>query len=123
MSNVVLAPLTDDELDADQRALIAPYAERDRDYAMFRTMLHNQPAMAPFGSWGGYILSRANSLTSRQREIVIHEKRAKNVPIGRMGSGADTAFAALFRASDEAGFITGAILPVDGGSSIKLAVG
>lgn len=43
--------------------------------------------------------------------------RAKLVPMGRQGSPWDVAEAALFFASDAAGFITGAVLPVDGGMS------
>jgi len=55
------------------------------------------------------------------REQVIAARDA-HVPLGgRMGSGWDVARAALFLASDEAGFITGASLTVDGGQS--LAVG
>jgi NAD(P)-dependent dehydrogenase (short-subunit alcohol dehydrogenase family) len=41
--------------------------------------------------------------------------RARRVPLGRQGTAWDVAHAALFLASDEAGFITGAVLPVDGG--------
>ena len=38
------------------------------------------------------------------------------VPLGgQMGTAWDTAYAALFLASDEAKFVTGAVLPVDGG--------
>ena len=37
------------------------------------------------------------------------------IPVGRMGSAADIAHAALFLASREAGFITGEILDVNGG--------
>jgi NAD(P)-dependent dehydrogenase (short-subunit alcohol dehydrogenase family) len=37
-----------------------------------------------------------------------------------MGSGWDTANAALFLCSDEAGFITGALLPVDGGMGTRV---
>jgi NAD(P)-dependent dehydrogenase (short-subunit alcohol dehydrogenase family) len=36
-------------------------------------------------------------------------------PIGRIGQPAEVAHAILFLASDEASFITGAVLPVDGG--------
>ena len=46
----------------------------------------------------------------------IRAARDAQVPLGRkMGTGWDVAYAALFLASDEAKFITGAILPVDGG--------
>ena len=40
-------------------------------------------------------------------------------PMGRMGTGWDVANAALFLASDDAGYITGVCLPVDGGISCK----
>jgi NAD(P)-dependent dehydrogenase (short-subunit alcohol dehydrogenase family) len=51
----------------------------------------------------------------------VREERDARVPLrGKMGSGWDTAYAALFLASDEAGFITGAILPVDGGGSVRI---
>jgi NAD(P)-dependent dehydrogenase (short-subunit alcohol dehydrogenase family) len=47
----------------------------------------------------------------------IREFRDKHVPMGKMGTAWDTAYAALFFASDEAKFVTGALLPVDGGMS------
>jgi len=43
------------------------------------------------------------------------EKRHKQVPMGRMGDGWDVAYAALYLASDEARYVTGADLVVDGG--------
>jgi len=47
--------------------------------------------------------------------------RNNMVPLkGGMGSGWDTAYAALFLASDEAKFITAAVLPVDGGQCAKI---
>ncbi|MBQ7497903.1 MAG: SDR family oxidoreductase, partial [Selenomonas sp.] len=40
------------------------------------------------------------------------------IPIGRMGMPKDQALAVLFLASEEASFITGAVLTVDGGASL-----
>jgi NAD(P)-dependent dehydrogenase (short-subunit alcohol dehydrogenase family) len=40
-------------------------------------------------------------------------------PIGRCGRPEEVAYAILFLASDEASFITGVILPIDGGRSIR----
>lgn len=49
------------------------------------------------------------------KEELVRQRDAR-VPLkGGMGSGWDIAYAALFLASDEAKFITGVILPVDGG--------
>jgi NAD(P)-dependent dehydrogenase (short-subunit alcohol dehydrogenase family) len=43
------------------------------------------------------------------------------VPLGRMGTAWDVANAAVFLASDEAQFITGVCLPVDGGQSCAVS--
>jgi len=52
-------------------------------------------------------------------EAEVRAQRDAQVPLrGKMGSGWDTAYAALFLASDESGFITGAILPIDGGMGL-----
>ncbi|MDE0729177.1 MAG: SDR family oxidoreductase, partial [Alphaproteobacteria bacterium] len=56
----------------------------------------------------------------QSREDIAAARDAK-VPLGRkMGTGWDIANAALFLCSDDASFITGAALPVDGGSSVSL---
>lgn len=56
--------------------------------------------------------------SGKPREQVIAERDAR-VPLGRrMGTAWDVAHAALFLASDEAGFITGVSLPVDGGAHV-----
>ena len=47
--------------------------------------------------------------------------RNARVPLGAMGTGWDTAYAALFLCSDEAKFITGVALPVDGGAGAVVA--
>jgi NAD(P)-dependent dehydrogenase (short-subunit alcohol dehydrogenase family) len=49
------------------------------------------------------------------------DTRHKQSPTGRMGDGWDTAYAALFLASDEARYITGVALPVDGGITLRCA--
>ena len=51
----------------------------------------------------------------------VRAERDARVPLGgKMGDGWDTAYAALFLASDEAKFISGAILPVDGGMGVRI---
>jgi NAD(P)-dependent dehydrogenase (short-subunit alcohol dehydrogenase family) len=56
----------------------------------------------------------------RSRAQIVAERDAR-VPLRqRMGTAWDVANAALFLASDEAGFITGAALPVDGGALVRI---
>jgi NAD(P)-dependent dehydrogenase (short-subunit alcohol dehydrogenase family) len=50
------------------------------------------------------------------------EGRRRRTPLGRIGSEADIANAALFLASDESAFITGEVLRVDGGYVIGGAI-
>jgi NAD(P)-dependent dehydrogenase (short-subunit alcohol dehydrogenase family) len=51
----------------------------------------------------------------------VRAERDARVPLrGKMGTAWDTAHAALFLASDEAGFITGEVLRVDGGMGIRI---
>jgi NAD(P)-dependent dehydrogenase (short-subunit alcohol dehydrogenase family) len=58
--------------------------------------------------------------TNRSRAEIAAERDAR-VPLrGKMGTGWDVANAALFLASNEANFITGVALPVDGGALVKI---
>ncbi len=61
---------------------------------------------------------------SRERGMAkerLIEARDAQVPLGqKMGTAWDVAYAALFLASDEAKFITGVLLPVDGGQSARI---
>ena len=61
--------------------------------------------------------------SAAQKKARLAADRGAKVPLGRkMGTGWDVANAALFLASDDAGFITGAALPVDGGTSVSLGI-
>jgi meso-butanediol dehydrogenase / (S,S)-butanediol dehydrogenase / diacetyl reductase len=51
----------------------------------------------------------------RQKDPDVFDRVTKWYPLGRIGEPEDVAGAALFLASDEAAWISGAVLPVDGG--------
>jgi len=51
-------------------------------------------------------------------EALLRQRQAR-IPLGFMGDGRDTANAALFLASDEARFITGTEIVVDGGMTVR----
>lgn len=58
---------------------------------------------------------------SCQEQQAVRDARNARVPLsGQMGTAWDTAYAALFLASDEARFITGTVLFVDGGMSSRI---
>lgn len=46
-----------------------------------------------------------------------YARNAANIPMGRLCTGEDIAAAVAFLSSDDASFITGVALPVDGGRS------
>ena len=51
----------------------------------------------------------------RQKDPDVFDRVAKWYPLGRIGEPEDVAGAALFLASDEAAWISGTVLPIDGG--------
>jgi NAD(P)-dependent dehydrogenase (short-subunit alcohol dehydrogenase family) len=51
---------------------------------------------------------------------MIH-RRDELVPMGKMGDAWDVAYASLFLASEEAKYITGGLLVVDGGLTCKFS--
>ena len=55
-----------------------------------------------------------------ERDVVRKARDVKVPLLGKMGSAWDVANAALFLASDEAQYITGILLPVDGGRLIRI---
>ena len=84
---------------------------------------------APYGIRANVILpglmNTPMAVDTRAREFKksraeVEAERDAKVPLRRkMGTGWDVANAALFLASDEASFITGVTLPVDGGASVR----
>ncbi|KQP52624.1 3-oxoacyl-ACP synthase [Methylobacterium sp. Leaf399] len=62
----------------------------------------------------GFITSpMTDGLNDKQRETIL-----TRVPMGRLGSGGDVAAAAVYLASDEAGYVTGQTLHVNGGMAM-----
>ncbi len=57
-----------------------------------------------------------SALTQQQKEA-----HAKTIPLSRLGQPRDIGNAAVFLASDDASFITGATLPVSGGTDLKVS--
>lgn len=65
------------------------------------------------------IRRRARALYGQENEEAVTALRADTVPNGRLGSGWDIARAALFLASDEADYMTGAEMVVDGAAMCR----
>lgn len=70
-------------------------------------------AVAPGTMWTGLVEASKTHDTPPEGFPVL-----AGIPMGRWGRAEDIANAALFLASDEAAYITGVILPVDGGYTI-----
>jgi 3-oxoacyl-[acyl-carrier protein] reductase len=66
-------------------------------------------AIAP----GFIATAMTDKLNDKQREAIL-----TRVPAGRLGAGTDVAAAAVFLASDEAGYVTGQTLHVNGGMAM-----
>ena len=74
-----IAPVDLEKIDDEQREALAPMVQATKDVTrtgghilnIFRTMVHAPKALTAFLAWGGYILSRRNSLSERDRELVI----------------------------------------------------
>lgn len=123
LSEPRIQALKDEEFTEDQKKLLEPFGGRVLN--IFRTLVRMPKAFEAFNRWGGYILSRRNSLAPREREIVIlrtgylcksgyewaqHVKIAKreglaDEEIARIKRGADAGWseadAALLHAADE----------------------
>jgi 3-oxoacyl-[acyl-carrier protein] reductase len=64
-------------------------------------------------------LIETSLLTKRQPDPLKRKEMIKRIPVGRFGRPEDIAYLALFIASDYAGFISGQLIIIDGGSTFK----
>ena len=79
LSEPRIAPVDLNKIDDEQREALASIQGATKDVTrsgghilnIFRTMVHAPKALTAFLAWGGYILSRRNSLSERDRELVI----------------------------------------------------
>jgi alkylhydroperoxidase family enzyme len=87
-------PVDLDRLTDEQRAALEPFLVQGRVLNIFRTMAQLPRALTAFLAWGGYILSRRNSLPPRTRELAILRtgylcgagyEWTQHVPIAREG--------------------------------------
>jgi 3-oxoacyl-[acyl-carrier protein] reductase len=62
---------------------------------------------------GLIVTAMTDKLSEKQREAIL-----ARVPAGRLGAGADVAAAAVFLASEEAAYITGQTVHVNGGMAM-----
>lgn len=66
-----IVPLKESDIAPELLALMGPRFKAIPVLNIFRTLAHAPKAFKRFMAWGGYILSEANSLSARDRELVI----------------------------------------------------
>jgi NAD(P)-dependent dehydrogenase (short-subunit alcohol dehydrogenase family) len=99
---------------ASKGGIVAMTRAMALDYASFAIRINCIcPATIQNTTMFDKVLARAEN-RGRHMDYVL----AKH-PMGRLGNPQEVAYAVLFLASDEASFITGVALPIDGGRSIR----
>jgi NAD(P)-dependent dehydrogenase (short-subunit alcohol dehydrogenase family) len=78
-----------------------------------------QVAAVELGSQG----VRVNVLAVGPLEGEVDARTTESVPLGRLARAADVGAACAMLASPQAGFVNGAVVPVDGGYAVTKAVG
>lgn len=66
-----ISPLDPSALDDEQKEVLEPFFARGGVLNIFLTMARAPKALAGFLKWGNYILSGRNSLSPRDRELII----------------------------------------------------
>lgn len=99
-----ITPVVSGEETPEQRQALALFARRPYILNIFRTLARAPVALERFAPWAGYILGRNNSLTTRDRELLILRtgwncrsgyEWAQHVPIGREAGLDDADIAAI----------------------------
>jgi len=62
---------------------------------------------------------RSLNFSALNRSADWREKKLAEIPLGRLGQPEEVAALAAFLASDEAAYITGAVIPIDGGTAAR----
>jgi alkylhydroperoxidase family enzyme len=65
-----LPPMKDEELNAQQEEIIAPFRKMGADFNVARAMVRHPRALAAFRVWATYTMIDKNALAEREREIV-----------------------------------------------------
>ncbi len=108
-----IMPAADNGLTEEQREIVAPMQARGPVLNIFRTLLNHPAAAKGFLGWGGYVLSRNNTLPPREREIVILRtgflcrsgyEWTQHVPIGKRAGLTDDEIARIKRGADAPGW-------------------
>lgn len=83
------------------------------------------PGIIDTDGWRQYLQEKALELGASVPEVRAQEQRraAAQIPLSRLGDGEEVAALVAFLASDEASYITGASLTVDGGKGVGTALG
>ena len=66
-----IAPLSNEEMSDEQKEMMGQRFDRNAIFNVFRTIARAPKAYKAFMHWGGYILSKRNDLSARDRELVI----------------------------------------------------
>lgn len=102
-----MMPLTDEELDPEQEAMIAPLRARGQDYAISRVWLHHPRSLRAFNGLARHVFSpESSTLPLREREVLVLRTAwrcrsgyewARHLEIGREAGLSDEEMEALKR--------------------------
>ena len=65
------------------------------------------------------MLGQVEEFIDKRNSDVARERISQSIPLGRYGKPEEIAGAAAFLLSADAGFVTGILMPVDGGQSLE----